>query len=265
MYYVHTADLIIGATIQKLIRLPPDTQSFIDGVKPDSVKRRERRRHAGSAPRRTKRTRVHVPKSANKTKKRVYGRHDLGLAGSYSTAHARKVLFGILSGQLLESRRKELRITDEVIERVIPLANTHHPSDGESAFDAVVTALSEEGSLSGLELLIENVVRKRKPTWIAQVEALGDSPLRIWFPTKEQAEARLEVLQRNGLHQSLAIRKAIDPKAKSSEGFEFFRKGYRHGAIEILLPIFALAALRAIETKPFEASEKLENRQGTRQ
>ena len=255
MYYVHTADLIIGATIQKLSRLPPDTQSLIDGVKPDSVKRRERRRRAGSAPRRMKRTRVRAPKGANPTKKRVYGRHDLGLAGSYSIAHARKVLFGILSGQLLESRRKELRITDEVIERVIPLANTHHPSDGELAFDAVVTALSEEGSLSGLELLIDNVVRKRKPTWIAQVEALGDSPLRIWFSTKEQAEARLEVLQRNGLHKSLRLRKAVDPKTKTSEGFEFFRHGQKQGAIEILLPMFALIALTCVDSGSREGNE----------
>ncbi|MCZ8115984.1 site-specific integrase [Silanimonas sp.] len=247
-YYVHTADLVIGASIRHLVTLSDDAQAAIDGVHVESVKRRKRRHRAGARTR-PLRTRQAPGRNAPKktVRRRVRERHDFGLAGSYPSRHARKIVSEILAGSLSKSRRAQLGISDEVIRRIASLVDSGVSRFIPNYLELVHQSVHGGGWSDQFDLLVENAIHKRKTSWIKQLEGLSDEPMRVLFEDRDSAEDRLRVLQQNGLCSKLMIR----PWGGSgSDGPKVF--GLFHGSSPVLarshlIPFFVLSALITVD------------------
>ncbi len=243
MYYVHTADFIIACALQREIRLPLAVRSMFGTIKADSLRRREQRHRSGVIPRPKKRTLIKKGSAASNRRPRVTQRHSHGLVGSYSADTTRKILLGIVSDNLSSAKRKSFGITDDAIEKAFDVLESGMTSSDALHLFAVKEVLSKRMVLNNLDALVENVVRRRLPSWIKQVEAIGNDPLRTRFSSEQDAKERLAVLQRNGLHSHLAIRSRKSKDADEATVFDFVVPGFRIRAIQVLMPIAALVAL----------------------
>ena len=223
-----------------------EVKSMFGTIKADSLRRKEQRHRSGITPRIKRLKSGRRAKVAPHPRPRVKQRHSFGLVGSYSAETTRKILLGIVSDNLSLAKRKALGITEPVIERAISVLDSGMTSLNTFHLSAVEEVLSKRMVLSGLDALVENVVRKRLPSWIEQIEAIGDDPLRVRFSSEQEAKERLAVLQRNGLHAHIAIRAKNNKDASEAVAFEFVVPGFRIRAIQALISIAALIALNAV-------------------
>jgi len=246
-YYVHTADLIIGATVRRLVVLPREVRSIIEGVKADSIRRRDKRRVSG-AKARMGRIRETTGSASPKrpVRRRVRLRHDVGITGSYSALHARKVVEGVVSGHLSVSRSKHLGINDAIVDSVKALADSGMSRFIPRHIDFLTGAMQHDEWLADFNVLVENAVRKRRPSWVKQIDALSKEPMKVVFDNLEDAEERLRLLQKNGRCSRLVV-KPWKGAADHTPAFAIFEGCSWAPAIRPLIPVFALVALMHLD------------------